>query len=247
MRAHGLVNHTRRYQGRRSASLHPPVPPVCGSPPLVEESVAALAHRVEHLAGPGRRTLVGITGPPGAGKSTVAGRLKARLGPGAALVGMDGFHLAQRELESLGRADRKGAPDTFDSYGYAALLTRLRQNTEPVVYAPLFDRGLEEAIAGAVAIEQGVGVVITEGNYLLLRQDGWSAAAAQLDAVWYLELPDDLRRERLVRRHRSYGRSPESARTWALVRDERNAELIHSHRRLADLVVRVTDAMGDDG
>lgn len=202
---------------------------------------------MERLARPGRRTLVGITGPPGAGKSTVARALRARLAAGAALVGMDGFHLAQTELERLGRADRKGAPDTFDSYGYAALLSRLRANADPVVYAPLFDRGLEDAIAGSVAIEQSVPVVVTEGNYLLLRQDGWTAAAAQLDVVWYLDVPDDVRRERLLRRHRRYGRSPESARSWALVRDERNAELIRSRMNLADLVVRVTDAMDDDG
>lgn len=218
-----------------------------GSPPAVEESVAALARRVERLTRPGRRTLLGITGPPGAGKSTVARALRKQLGPDAALAGMDGFHLAQGELERLGRADRKGAPDTFDSFGYAALLQRLRANSEPVVYAPRFDRGLEDAIAGSIAIDQAVRVVITEGNYLLLRRDGWTGAAGQLDAIWYLDVPDEVRRERLLRRHRRYGRSLESARTWALVRDERNAELVRSRKQLADLVVRVTDAMDDAG
>lgn len=218
-----------------------------GSPPAVEEPVAALARRVERLARPGHRTLLGLTGPPGAGKSTVARALTTALAPGAALAAMDGFHLAQRELERLGRADRKGAPDTFDSHGYAALLGRLRANREPVVYAPLFDRRLEEAIAGSVPIDQVVRTVITEGNYLLLEDDGWAPAAAHLDAIWYLDVPDEVRRERLYRRHRRYGRSPESARTWALVRDERNAELIRSRMHLADLVVRVTDAFDDAG
>lgn len=223
------------------------MPPVSGSPPAVQETVAALASRVERLAPPGSRTLLGITGPPGVGKSTLASALRARLGSRSALVGMDGFHLAQRELERAGRAGRKGAPDTFDSYGYAALLRRLRANDEPVVYAPLFDRALEDAIAASVPVEQGIQIVITEGNYLLLRRDGWVDVATQLDAIWYLEAPDDVRRDRLIGRHRRYGRSPESARAWALVRDQRNAELIRSHLHLADLVVRVTDAEGGEG
>jgi len=247
MRAHELVSHPRRYQGHKSSSLFPPMHSVSGTPPVVEEPVAALASRVQRLSRPGRRTLLGITGPPGSGKSTVAHALAEHLGPGAALVGMDGFHLAQRQLERLGRAERKGAPDTFDSHGYAALLRRLRENTETVVYAPLFDRGLEDAIAGSVAIEQGVAIVVTEGNYLLLPDGAWPAAAAQMDAIWYLDVPDEVRRERLLRRHQRYGRSPESARAWALVRDERNAELIRSRMHLADLVVRVTGAMDDAG
>ncbi len=209
--------------------------------------MACLTRRVERLADSGRRTLLGITGPPGVGKSALATALVAHLGSMAALVGMDGFHLAQRELERLGRADRKGAPDTFDSYGYAAILRRLRANAEPVIYAAAFDRRLEDAVAGSVAVDQRVPIVITEGNYLLLRREGWTAAAAELDAIWYLEVPEDVRRERLLRRHQDHGRSPESARTWALVRDERNARLIRSRMHLADLVVRVRDERDDAG
>lgn len=209
--------------------------------------MASLARRVEHFAEARGRTLLGITGPPGVGKSALAAALGAHLGERAALVAMDGFHLAQRELERLGRADQKGAPDTFDSYGFAALLHRLRTNAEPVIYAPAFDRRLEDAVAGSVAVDPRVPIVITEGNYLLLRRDGWSAAAAELDAVWYLDLPDGVRRERLLRRHQDHGRSPESARTWALVRDEGNARLIRSTMHLADLVVRVRDEPGDAG
>jgi pantothenate kinase len=223
------------------------MPPVSGSPPAVQESVADLACRVERLAEAKDRTLLGITGPPGAGKSALAAQLGECLGDRAALVGMDGFHLAQRELERLGRAGRKGAPDTFDSYGYAALLRRLRANAEEIVYAPAFDRRLEEAVAGSVAVEQRVSIIITEGNYLLLRGDGWAAAASDLDAIWYLDLPDGVRRQRLLRRHQDHGRSLECARTWALVRDERNARLIRSAMHLADLVVRVRDEPGDAG
>src|SRR3954454_18871641 len=129
--------------------------------------------------GAGRR-LLGLTGPAGAGKTTAAGALVSALvealGPGrAVLVGMDGYHLAQAELERLGRADRKGAPDTFDAAGYVALLRRLRTPDAGTVYAPEFRRAIEEPIAGAVAVPRDVPLVVTEGNYLLLDTEPWSA------------------------------------------------------------------------
>ena len=113
------------------------------------------------------RRLIGITGAPGAGKSTYAARLAEQLSPAAIVVPMDGFHLAGRELDRLGRADRKGAPDTFDVDGYVDLLARLRCTTS-TVYAPEFRRDIEEPIAGAIAVEAHHTTVITEGNYLLL-------------------------------------------------------------------------------
>jgi pantothenate kinase len=90
---------------------------------------------------------------------------------------MDGFHLAQVELERLGRAQRKGAPDTFDAAGYAALLRRLRTQTgDEVVYAPDFRREMEEPVAGALPVFAHTPLVITEGNYLLLQDAGWAPA-----------------------------------------------------------------------
>lgn len=127
-----------------------------------------LEQRARALAASGTRRILGIAGPPGAGKSTLAARLAQELGPElAVVVPMDGFHLARAELERLGRADRKGAPDTFDAAGYAALLTRLRTPGSAAVYAPAFDRSLEEPVAGSIPVGTGVGLVITEGNYLL--------------------------------------------------------------------------------
>src|SRR5918912_3000527 len=117
----------------------------------MEPAEPSLIARARELAARGRRVL-GITGPPGAGKSSLAARVVAALGPDVArLVGMDGFHLAQAELERLGRADRKGAPDTFDAAGYVALLRRLRHAGPDVVYAPEFRREIEEPINAAVA------------------------------------------------------------------------------------------------
>ncbi|WP_407344911.1 nucleoside/nucleotide kinase family protein [Pengzhenrongella phosphoraccumulans] len=222
--------------GLRSASGRDP------EPVILECTLDDLVDRARALAIPGERHLLGLTGAPGAGKSTVAEQLVERLEPGAAvLVAMDGFHLAGTVLERLGRRDRKGAPDTFDDAGYAALLRRLHDaDPDQTVYAPEFRRGISEPIGSAIAVPPEVPLVITEGNYLLLETGAWPRARALLDAVWYLAPGDGLRRERLVRRHETFGKSPQQARDWALGTDERNAELIAATAGRADLVIRLS-------
>jgi pantothenate kinase len=155
---------------------------------------------------------------------------------------MDGFHLAQAELERLGRAARKGAPDTFDAGGYVALLRRLRDNGEPAVYAPLFRRDLEEPIAGAVAVPQATRFVITEGNYLLLDEPGWRDVSSLLDEVWFLDVAADLRQQRLTRRRVSFGVPEAEAWRWTRGSDEDNARVVDATRGRADLVVQVVEA-----
>jgi pantothenate kinase len=205
----------------------------------MEPAEPELIARARALAGAGRRVL-GITGAPGAGKSSLAARVAAALGPDTArLVGMDAFHYAQAELERLGRADRKGAPDTFDADGYVALLDRLRTSADPVVYAPEFRREIEEPVAGAVPVPREVPLVVTEGNYLLVGAPPWARVRPLLDECWYIAAADESARvRRLIARHVAFGRSPEAARAWVLRSDERNAELIAATRERADLVVR---------
>lgn len=202
-----------------------------------------LIGRAQALAVAGGRRLLGICGAPGAGKSTLAERLVATLGDRAVLVGMDGFHLAQRELRRLGREQRKGAPDTFDASGYVDLIRRLRRNgsDQPdaeTVYAPEFRRDIEEPIACAVPVPPGVPLVVTEGNYLLLAEPPWSALRALLDEVWFLAPEEPVRVARLIERHRRYGRSDAEARDRAHGSDQANAVRVLASADRADLVLR---------
>jgi len=210
------------------------ISPSAKAPPAVPSDALARARR---LMAQRERTLLGLVGPPGAGKSTLAAALQMALGDVAQVVPMDGFHLANVQLQRLGRTGRKGAPDTFDASGYAALLQRLRaQRTDETVYAPEFRREIEEPVAGAIAVLPQTRLVITEGNYLLLDQGPWAGMAALLDETWYVEVDDGLRTERLVRRHEQFGRSAQAAQDWVSGTDEPNARLIAATRSRAHWV-----------
>jgi pantothenate kinase len=188
----------------------------------------SLLPRVRAL--PGDRVVVGIAAPPGAGKTTLAASLAAAL-DSATVVPMDGFHLANAELARLGLADRKGAPETFDSAGYVALLRRLRTPSE-LVYAPSFDHVMNEPIAGSIPVEPAVRVVVTEGNYLLL----WPSARALLDLTVYVDVASPSERiAGLIERQVAKGLSPQAASDWVYRSDEANARLIATTAPLADV------------
>lgn len=194
--------------------------------------------RVSALLGRQSRVLLGLTGPPGAGKSTLAQALHQAFADVSIVVPMDGFHLANVELRRLGLAQRKGSAPSFDSAGFVALLRRIRDQHDETVYAPEFRREIEEPIAGAIAIHPATRLVITEGNYLLVDDGAWAGIAALLDESWYVDLEPSLRLERLIQRHVHFGRSPEAAEAWVQSNDEKNADLIATTRARATLVFR---------
>ena len=201
-------------------------------------SLADLVARATRLGADGRRVILGITGPPGAGKSTLADAIVRTVPTAAALVPMDGFHLADRELDRLGRRDRKGAPDTFDAAGYVHLLRRLTDRADEVVYAPLFVRKREQAEAGALPIPREIVLVVTEGSYLL-SGGAFAPVRKLLTECWYVHADPAVRRDRLVARHTRHGRSLEAARRWIEQTDEPNARLIALSRADADLLVEL--------
>ena len=165
------------------------------------------------------RRLIGLVGPPGVGKSTLAARL-ADADSTAAVLPMDGFHYSQARLRELGRRERMGAQDTFDVEGFGRVLRELR--SEAFVTAPGFDRSIEEPVTGAITIGRGILTVYVEGNYLLV----WPGIAELLDETWYLELDSEVRRRRLLERHVATGKTPDAAAAWISDVDEPNARLI---------------------
>ncbi|MEO6999098.1 MAG: nucleoside/nucleotide kinase family protein [Terracoccus sp.] len=189
------------------------------------------------------RAILGIGGTPGAGKTTLAEAIirevaRTRGPEWVAHVPMDGFHLADVQLARLNALGRKGAPDTFDAEGYAHLLERIRTDDASWIYAPGFDRDLEQPLAAAMVVPPAARLVVTEGNYLLLEVDAWPRARAAVDAVWFVTGDEQVRLERLVQRHVDFGKGEQDARTWVAATDEPNAQLVAANSARADRHVR---------
>ncbi len=185
------------------------------------------------------RTIIGIVGKPGGGKSTLSKYLLKDMDPMlVSVVPMDGFHLSNKVLKELGRLDRKGAQDTFDVKGFTALIQRIKMDSSEPIYYPIFDRSIEESIAAQGVVYPSTRVVIVEGNYLMHDKDGWQEIAPLLDQSWYAFLDEDIRISRLISRHIAFGKDPESAKAWAKGSDQVNAELIETGVGRCDFLVR---------
>jgi pantothenate kinase len=207
-----------------------------------------LARDAIALAGDSSRAILGVAGSPGAGKSTLVDALVAAIrtvkgDDWVAHIPMDGFHLADAQLDRIGARGRKGAPDTFDAAGYAHLLERVTAEIDDAVYVPGFDRTLEQPLAAALVVLPSARLVVTEGNYLLLDYPHWARARRAMNAVWFVASEESERIERLVARHIEFGKTPEEARAWVAITDQRNSELVAGTVVRADRVI-VNSAAG---
>lgn len=184
------------------------------------------------------RFLVGLAGPPGAGKSTLAAAVVAELGAGARVVPMDGFHYDDVVLNARGIRHRKGAPETFDVEGFLHLLDRLRGEAEVAI--PIFDRTIEISRAAADVVGPQDRILVVEGNWLLLDEGRWADAAARFDLTVMMEVPEAELVRRLERRWADHGKTAEAARAWIEGNDLPNIRRVNSGSRAAEAVIRLS-------
>lgn len=154
------------------------------------------------------RIAIGMAGGPGTGKSTLAAELVTMLNavhPGsAALVPMDGFHMRHAKLEAMGQVDYKGAPHTFEGADFVTFLHHLKAATDPVS-GPGYSRKIEDVVEDAFTVGAEVKILIVEGNYLLLTEGPWAGVKPLLDYAVFIDVPRELVKARLLKRHGEEG------------------------------------------
>lgn len=205
-------------------------------------SIELLFKQIQSLLdGQSPRTLIGIVGNPGAGKSTVVEEIKKKYAANeVSIIPMDGFHLSNEELISLGRRDRKGAPDTFDVKGFTSLLRRVKLNHQSEHKFPIFHREIEASMADEGIVPKESKVIVIEGNYLFSTEHNWDVVFPMLDHTWFIEIDDEVRIKRLIARHVRYGKTPEEAEAWSRGSDETNARFIGLTAHRAENLIKLS-------
>lgn len=201
---------------------------------LLVEEIASL------LQGSKPRTMIGIVGKPGAGKSTVVTEIQKQFSTEeVAIIPMDGYHLSNEELIKLGRRERKGAPDTFDVEGFISLITRVRNEIDKDHTFPIFHREIEASKADEGIVLRNTKVIVIEGNYLFSEEHNWSEVFPLLDQSWFIEIDDEIRMQRLITRHIKYGKTPQEAEEWSRGSDEENAKFIAKTASRAERIIKL--------
>ncbi|KAH1078075.1 hypothetical protein GLYMA_19G161200v4 [Glycine max] len=230
----------------------------------VDELYDALVTRILPLvsvsSNPNHKLLVGLAGPPGAGKSTLAHEVARRINklwpekassfdsqvqlPDVAIVvPMDGFHLYRSELDEMENPEeahaRRGAPWTFNPLRLLQCLKNLRMHGS--VYVPSFDHGVGDPVEDDIFVNLQHKVVIVEGNYLLLEDGVWKEISSLFDEKWFIDIDIDKAMQRVLKRHISTGKPPDIAKQRIENNDRLNAELIMKSKKNADIIIKSID------
>ena len=205
---------------------------------MFQKEIEIICKQITERAKAGKRMMIGVAGPPAAGKSTLAELLVDRLNESAdtnaALVPMDGYHLDNEALDALNLRERKGAPQTFDADGFVALVSQISGSSDAVSYAT-FDRTNDRTVPNSASVAANTDIVVVEGNYLLLNTEPWSQLKALFDLSIFIRPSIKTLEERLIQRWLSYGFEQEAAEKKALSNDIPNARTILDQSSQADL------------
>ncbi|CAB4753243.1 unannotated protein [freshwater metagenome] len=187
------------------------------------------------------RSIIGIVGKPGAGKSTVVSEIEKRFDPSeVCVIPMDGYHLSNEILIELGRRDRKGAPDTFATEAFISLISKVKNDHKSEHRFPIFHREIEASKEDEGIVSSGVKVIVIEGNYLFSEEHNWNGVFPLLDHTWFIEIDNEVRMQRLIARHIKYGKTPGEAEDWSRGSDEANARFIELTAHRAASIIKLT-------
>ena len=191
-----------------------------------------------------RKVIAYLVAPPGAGKTTLAAfleklsRERSNEVDKIRALSMDGFHYTaaymnvttiERDGEPVLMREVKGAPETFD---IDLLVEKIREARQEGTNWNVYDRRIHDVLPDYWSVEDDI--ILLEGNYLLLKEAGWTNVRVLADYSVFIEAEPSLLRERLINRHIEGGKSREAAEAFYTFSDARNIERVRNNSARAD-------------
>ena len=191
-----------------------------------------------------RKVIAYLVAPPGAGKSTLAqfleklSRERSNEVDTIRALGMDGYHYTAaymnvKKIELDGKEvlmrDIKGAPETFD---VDLLVEKIREARQDGTNWNIYDRKIHDVLPDYWSVEEDI--LLIEGNYLLLKETGWTNVRVLADYSVFIDAEPYLLRERLINRKVAGGKSREEAEKFFDFSDAKNIERVLKNSARAD-------------